>query len=209
MNNIIKNFIVFEGLDGAGTTTQVELLSQFLKAKSKNVFTTFEPTNNETGLFLRKCLAGEIKLHPITMLMLFVADRNEHIFGKNGILKAFDKNDFVICDRYFFSTLAYQGVSTDYNLAKKYNETFPLPEILFFLDIEPKTALYRIKSRDRELEIYEKIDFQTKVQNMYKKVLFEYKDTGMNIVKINADQSVKKIHSKVIDTIKDKLTPLI
>ena len=81
--NIIKNFIVFEGIDGAGTTTQTKLLGNALK----NSITTCEPTDAEIGRFIRLILKKEIAIDKESLAYLFVADRAEHLFGKNGIVE--------------------------------------------------------------------------------------------------------------------------
>ena len=80
---VLQSFIVFEGLDGSGTSTQIKLLQE--KISEQKAWFTAEPTNNETGLFLRKMLKGEIKIHPKTSAYMFATDRCEHINGKNGI----------------------------------------------------------------------------------------------------------------------------
>lgn len=198
---VIKNFFVFEGIDGSGTTTQIKLLQKALQARKKSVFSTYEPTNAETGKFLRRCLSGEIKVQDETMLMLFAADRNEHIFSKNGILNMSKKNNYVICDRYLFSSLAYQGASGFFDLAQKFNANFPLPKILFFLDIDVDTAFQRIEKRDNKKEIYENKKFQNKVRNMYLQVLDTYKNTDIKIITIDAKQSIEKIHSEILNVI--------
>ena len=97
---ILKNFIVFEGIDGAGTSTQLKLLSE---KDSENIYITAEPTEFETGIFLRKMLKGDFPLDSKTAAFLFAADRNEHLFGKGGIKEQTEKNKIVACDRYIFS----------------------------------------------------------------------------------------------------------
>ena len=78
---ILKNFIVFEGIDGAGTSTQLNILKE--KLENKNVFFTVEPTDLPSGKFLRTILSGSVKVAPSTAAYLFASDRNEHLFGKN------------------------------------------------------------------------------------------------------------------------------
>ena len=82
---ILKNFIVFEGIDGAGTSTQLNILKE--KLENKNVFFTVEPTDLPSGKFLRTILSGSVKVAPSTAAYLFASDRNEHLFGKNGIVE--------------------------------------------------------------------------------------------------------------------------
>lgn len=187
---ILKNFIVFEGIDGAGTSTQLKLLSE---KDSENIYITAEPTEFETGIFLRKMLKGDFPLDSKTAAFLFAADRNEHLFGKGGIKEQTEKNKIVACDRYIFSSLAYQSVSCGWDLPYKLNEDFPLPEILFFFEIDPEISLQRIQGRGFT-EIYEKLDYLKKTEEQYLKVIsfFEKKYPEMKIVRVNACDSIEK-----------------
>ena len=187
---ILKNFIVFEGIDGAGTSTQLKLLSE---KDSENIYITAEPTEFETGIFLRKMLKGDFPLDSKTAAFLFAADRNEHLFGKGGIKEQTEKNKIVVCDRYIFSSLAYQSVSCGWDLPYKLNEDFPLPEILFFFEIDPEISLQRIQGRGFT-EIYEKLDYLKKTEEQYLKVIsfFEKKHPEMKIVRVNACDSIEK-----------------
>lgn len=195
---VLNNFVVFEGIDGAGTSTQLKIL----KSRPENAKINFsaEPTDCETGKFLRQVLGGKVELDPKTTAYLFAADRAEHVYGKNGIINSTKNNKVVISDRYLFSSLAYQGVSCGKELPRKLNEDFPLPEILFFFDIAPEKSLSRIKSRG-VTEIYENNDYLTQTRKQYLDVIEEYKNLesakDMKIVMIDATQSVEEI-SKII-----------
>ena len=130
---ILSNFIVFEGLDGSGTSTQIQLLTK--KIQPNRLFVTTEPTNLPTGKFIRKILKGEFSIDEKTIAYLFAADRCEHIYGKNGIIENLQNGKLVVSDRYFFSSIAYQSIMAGDDLPKKLNENFPLPEFLFFFKI--------------------------------------------------------------------------
>lgn len=188
---ILKNFIVFEGIDGAGTSSQLKLLGEC--AEKNNFFITAEPSEFETGRFLRKMLKGDFPIDQKTAAYLFAADRNEHIYGKDGIKAQIDNRKIVICDRYVFSSLAYQAVSCGWNLPYKLNEDFPLPEILFFFQIEPEISLKRIQGRCVK-EIYEKLDYLKKTEEEYLKVISFYEKNApeMKIVRLDATQPIEK-----------------
>ena len=153
---ILKNFIVLEGIDGAGTSTQLDLLKNRLSPE-KTVYTA-EPTTLSTGRFLRSVLRGDEKLTPETTAFLFAADRQEHVYGSGGIVESCTSGKLVISDRYVFSSLAYQSITCGEELPRKLNQDFPLPEYLFFFGITPQASLKRIEKRD-VTEIYEKKDF--------------------------------------------------
>lgn len=204
---IIKNFIVFEGIDGAGTSTQLNILKN--RRDTDSFLFTAEPTGSETGLFLRRMLKGDVSVKPITAAYLFAADRNEHVNGNllvkdnrqlvTGIREACEKGHTVVSDRYLFSSLAYQSIDCGIEIPRLLNSTFPLPEKLFFFDIEPEVSLKRITGRGFT-EIYEKEDFLKKTEAAYKAVISEFeKDTAseMRIIHIDACLPKEQISSLI------------
>ncbi len=190
---ILHNFFVLEGIDGSGTSTQLKILQEKLEKQGKKAFFSTEPTTGSTGLFLRRMLSGEIKLHPATAAFLFAADRNEHIYGKNGIKEHLENGDICVSDRYLFSSLAYQSQECGKELPAKINEDFPLPEILFYFSIDPAVSLKRIIGRG-VTEIYEKEEFLRKTEAEYRRVINDFKGkSSMRIVEIDATKSIEEI----------------
>ncbi|EFW37530.1 dTMP kinase [Treponema phagedenis] len=199
--NSIRNFIVFEGIDGTGTTSQLRLLRERFASigKAEKVVFTQEPTDTEIGKLIRKALSKELSLEQKTIAQLFAADRTEHIYGNAGIIEHTANGKAVFSDRYFFSSLAYQGLSVGKSLAKKLNEDFPLPELLFFFDIPVQTSMSRIDKRGLQKEIYEKKDFQTAVRQEYLRIIEEYEKSApeMQIIRIDAEKDIQEIHQKI------------
>lgn len=194
---ILKNFIVFEGIDGAGTSTQIKKICE---KDSQRFFQTAEPTSLETGKFLRRMLSGEFFVDEKTNSFLFAADRAEHIYGKNGIIEQLSNGKTVISDRYLFSSLAYQSISCGEELPKLLNSTFPLPEILFFFEIDPEISLKRVNSRNEKKEIYEKLETQKKIAIEYEKIISEYENDAsceMKIIRIDATKSIEEISDTI------------
>lgn len=194
---ILKNFIVFEGIDGAGTSTQIKKICE---KNPQKFFQTAEPTSLETGKFLRRMLGGEFSVDEKTNSFLFAADRAEHLYGKNGIIEQINNGKTVISDRYLFSSLAYQSISCGEKLPKLLNSTFPLPEILFFFEIDPEISLKRVDSRNEKKEIYEKIETQKKIAMEYEKIISEYennKSCTMKIIRIDAAKSIEEISETI------------
>ena len=190
---ILQNFVVFEGGDGSGTTTQINLLAERLKNTGKPVFyQTFEPTESQIGRLIRSALKKELPLQPQTLAMLFAADRNEHLYGKNGIIDHISKGEFAVSDRYALSSLVYQGIECGDELPSFLNSPFPAPEITFFLDIDPKIALERMKQRS-ELEIYEYREFQEKVREKYKNLIIKYRKAGARVEIIDASKTAQEV----------------
>ena len=178
---IINNFLVFEGLDGAGTTTQADLLAE--KCNSFNIpcINSCEPTRGFIGRAIREVLSGDIKVASGTIAKLFVSDRHEHLYNpEDGILSRCKAGNFVISDRYLFSSLAYQSLDYGFDNVLELNSTFPLPEHLFFLDVPAEICQQRLSSRDL-IEIYEDHALQVNILANYKKSLDLYSDSGMHI----------------------------
>ena len=199
---ILKNFIVFEGIDGAGTSTQIKKL---IERDTTRFVPTAEPTSNETGKFLRRMLGGEFTVDEKTNAYLFAADRCEHIFGKGGVKELCESGKIVVSDRYFFSSMAYQSVSCGEELPKLLNSPFPLPEYLFYFVINPEISLGRVNARGEHKEIYETIEKQKKIAAQYEKVISEYEknagETGMKIIRINAADTIENISEIIWENI--------
>ncbi|MBE6555304.1 MAG: dTMP kinase [Ruminococcaceae bacterium] len=152
-------FIVFEGIDGCGKTTQLTRLADALKQKGRQVMTTAEPTDSTTGKLLRAALSGNDPRTPTEMAALFTLDRIHHNVSQNGIAATLRAGTDVISDRYYYSSLAYQGSLCDYDWVRRMNLNCPdirKPDLCIFLDISPDTALARIGKRGEAKEIYEK-----------------------------------------------------
>jgi dTMP kinase len=197
---ILANFIVFEGLDGSGTTTQIGILERFFIQNQLSMppfHITFEPTNGSIGKLLRSGLKGEEALKAETMALLFAADRNEHIFGSGGIAERCKRGEFVVCDRYLLSSLVYQGITCGEELPALLNRNFPAPELLIFFDIEPETALDRIESRAAQKEIYENLAFQKEAGARYKTLLPEFASRGVRVETIDGSLPPDEVAGRV------------
>ena len=205
---ILKNFIVFEGIDGAGTSTQIKkLVERGCSERGEGAFVaTAEPTGGETGRFLRRMLGGEFSVDEKTNAYLFAADRCEHIFGKGGVQELCQAGKTVVSDRYFFSSMAYQSVSCGEDLPKLLNSPFPLPEYLFYFVINPEVSLGRVTARGEKKEIYETIEKQKKIAAQYEKVISEYEKTagesGMKIIRIDAEKDIESISEEIWNILK-------
>jgi dTMP kinase len=196
---ILRNFAVFEGGDGSGTSTQLALLEQKFAIRSPQTpffFPTAEPTKGPIGLLLRSALKNDPVMHPDTLARLFAADRGEHLYAENGIITRCHRGELVVCDRYTLSSLVYQGIECGETLPRSLNSPFPAPELLFFLDIDPQVAQKRLESRP-SLEIFEHLEFQMKVRERYLSLLNEYRTAGVRVEIIDASESVEDVSSKI------------
>lgn len=191
--------IVFEGVDGSGTTTQVERLHQKLGYVGKASHQTAQPSDRPTGKLIREVLGGRRIKNPSyqTMSLLFAADRQDQ--QDNEIRPALDQGKIVVCDRYVHSSVIYQSVSADMASAqtwiKEINNHIDPPNLVIYLKIDANTAKVRRQGRGGEKEIFDKLEFQKKLINEYNKINTIFpKD---QIVTIDATQSVDEIASQV------------
>jgi len=196
MNRIKGKFIVFEGLDGSGQTTQSHLLRDFLKSKGFPVVLTKEPTlKSKSGKKIKRILQEEIKVSPLKLQELFAQDREHHL--KNLILPSLRKGKIVICDRYLFSSYAYGSINLDLDYLKKLNKGFILPDIVFFLDVSPNICIDRIKKRNADIDLFEKTDILKKVYKNYHKIFKDFK----NVYIIEGGKSIEEVFTQIKEII--------
>ena len=199
-------FIVFEGIDGSGKTTQLKLLAERLKGEGKKVYVTAEPTDMPSGKALREALGGRVKKSEWDMALMFVSDRIEHNRNQeNGIKRKLEEGYYVICDRYYYSTLAYQGYSTDYEWVKEMNLLCPeiiRPDICIYLDLLPCQSLERIRAGRDSVEIYEN---EETLRGVREKFLSVIEDIGErdNIKRIDAYRTPEEIGEDVYSAVSD------
>ena len=193
--NVLKDFVVIEGLDGSGTTTQLDLLEKKSKKHGIKVYSTMEPTDGAIGKIIRDALRKNLVMEPETLALLFSADRNEHLYGNDGIIQYINNGYKVISDRYFFSSIAYQSLNCSRDWVISIN-TFPLPEFLFFIDVPPDICQSRMKSR-KCVELFDDLLLQKKILENYKHGINIYSGTGMKIHYIDGTDSADTINEKI------------
>ena len=194
-------FIVFEGIDGAGKTTQINLLANYLREQGRSVYCTAEPTETVSGGLLRDALSGVTRRTVCEMAAMFVFDRiNHNVNPVNGIQKMLNDGFDVICDRYYYSSLAYQGSETDPAWVSNMNLNCPQimrPDVCIFLDLTPEQSMARINRNRATQEIYENEERLTLVRNQFYRVFEELKDRD-NIQIVDAYRSVEEIHQSIV-----------
>ena len=195
-HQVIPNFIVLEGLDGSGTTTQMELLSSRLRSHGADVLATCEPSKGEVGLLARRILKKELHVDPRTLALIFAADRNEHLYGESGMLSHLEQGGFVVCDRYLFSSLAYQSVGCSYDFVAALNRPFPLPEYLIFLDVAPSETQRRLSTRNG-VELFDGSSIQEQILNNYERGMGEFSAPEMRSVRIDGSLPIETVAEKI------------
>ena len=202
-NPILDRFIVFEGIDGSGTTTQAKRLTAYLNRNSTHTAEfTFEPTDRPIGTTIRALLNDPVGAHPWTLALLFAADRNEHLeHSETGICSTIARGVTVVCDRYLFSSLAYQGALAAFDEVETLNCRFPLPKTLFFIDTPIATAQERMRSREA-LDLLEGDAVQTRVEAMYRTVIKEFSKRYPSMVHIiDGSQDEETVFRRIVSVL--------
>ena len=166
----MNQFIVFDGMDGSGKTSQAKMLADFLKNKGKKVLFTHEPTRNtKLGRYIEKRIRSQNKPSTKELLELYTKDREAHL--KNEIIPNLKKGKIIVCDRYYYSTMAYQLPKEKW---KDYIKPFLKPDIAFICNIPAEIAIKRInhslrnnERRFRKKAMFEKLGFLRKVRKKY------------------------------------------
>jgi dTMP kinase len=196
-------FIVFEGLDGSGKSTQVRELSSKLQKMKYEVISTKEPTNKSViGSLIERILYNHTVVPDEVLALLFAADRANHTI--NTIIPALEKGSIVISDRYVYSSLAYQSRGMKKRLEidwiRSINQAAIEPDLVIFLDVSPKEAVLRLQKGQKRVQdhnFFENLEVQTRIRDAYYDVFnFHQLDTNIqniDILRIDAKLPVKQI----------------
>ena len=187
--------IAVEGIDGSGKTTVVRFLIEELRKRGYDVVAFKEPTDSEYGRRIRQILK-ERKVSPEEELKLFIKDREFDV--QNNILPALKSGKIVIMDRYYYSTIAYQGaLGLDVEMIRKLNEQFPKPDLVIILDVSPETALKRIKAKRRP-DRFEDLEYLRKVREIFLSL-------KNNVVVVDAERNIEDVKRDVLKVVLEHL----
>lgn len=190
-------FIVFEGTDGSGKSTQLKLLAKYLAGKGVETYLTHEPTDSPFGATLRTCLNGRVETDEHTIAAMFAADRLDHIHNaNNGMLKKLSQGITVLCDRYALSSFAYNGefVDLDWVISLNMPAMRALsPDLTIYIDISPEEGMARV-SRRGETERYETLEKQKKIRDRFLALADRFPEQNVKIVKSEADKDLTQAH---------------
>lgn len=160
--------ITIEGIDGVGKTTQAKMLAEHLKGEGHDVVQLREPTDGRWGKKIKNLSKHGRTATPEEECRWFINDRREDV--EQNIKPALEKQNVVIMDRYYYSTMAYQGaLGLDVDKIRDMNEEFaPEPDLVIILDATPRTGLERItEGRREQLNYFESLDYQEKVREIF------------------------------------------
>lgn len=184
-------FIVFEGTDGSGKSTQIKLLAKYLQGKGISCYTTAEPTDSPFGSLIRSCLSGRLETDEYTIAALFAADRLDHIFNAlNGIKHKLEEGYTVLCDRYYFSSFAYNGGFADTEWVISLNKAAMealRPDLTVYIDLIPEEGMRRIVRRG-ETDRYETLEKQKRIRTKYFELFERFPEEKIRIVPNDEDK---------------------
>ena len=214
MNNLKGRFIVFEGIDGCGSSTQAQLLHEYFTTKHGKSHLTAEPSTGPFGNMCRQILFNRIHIangkHPhftdsnlfdTQMAHLMATDRHDHLYNDvDGILKSINNGSNVICTRYILSSYAYQGnTPEEIELVGNLNSHFPLPDLLIYLDNTVQSSMRRMHNRIVK-DVHENVTRLTHTKENYDNVLKSY--TG-ELYTVDATLPIAVIANKIISKINE------
>lgn len=200
-------FIVFEGLDGSGTSTQAALLEKRLIRDGHSCHLTSEPSAGPVGQMIRQAFKGRLRFSQASnrfdqqMAHLFAADRFDHLYNEwDGIVPMLSRGRTVISTRYVFSSYAYHCTcEEDWVLVERLNRDFPNPDLMVYLRNSVAESVRRLQSR-ATLDSYETPDKLSQVSANYERILGNY--PGRKVV-IDATRPPQDIHEAVVQHMKD------
>ena len=182
-------FIVLEGIDGSGTTTQAHLLHETLESSFGRCLLTREPSDGPIGMLIRQILKGRLTgrdigggsapFDPKSLALLFAADRLDHL--QSEIVPAIKAGSLVVSDRYLLSSLAYQSVDAELTWVKEINRQAVKPDLTLFLDVPHDLALQRLAESRADTERFEKAETLERVVSNYRGLVSQARGNTVTI----------------------------
>lgn len=192
-------FIVIEGLDGSGKTTQARMLAERLGRFDEPVCSTAEPSLSLPGQLIRQAMSDPTMLGNASLPYLFAADRREHL--DRVVLPHLAQGNIVVSDRYIASSLAYQSGLLPMDFIYTLNSRFPKPDLTIFLDAPVEVCLRRIQARNRPGDPFEQEGRLRLVGGAYRDAMRLLASHGHRVVPIDAGGDVEKVHAEVVGAV--------
>jgi len=201
-------FVVLEGIDGAGTTTQSRLLVEWLERRGAQAVRTAEPTHGPIGTLIRDILQGRraytragqsVPVDEVTMALLFAADRSDHL--QATILPALDAGHVAVSDRHYLSSVAYQSLGVEADWVQQLNSRFPRPDLTILLDVEPERSLRRKLAGNQQAERYEKVATLERVRENYLQAVAHARAAGERVEVLDGAPSIEAVHERICELV--------
>lgn len=203
-------FIVFEAIDGSGTSTQARLLHDYLFKKGYRVFLTEEPTSGPIGNLIRLALkkrvrmTGDKKLDDRQLAFLFAADRHDHLYNEvDGVMPKVEEGWIVICTRYVLSSIVYNSTEeAEHKFVRSLNSEFPMPDLTLFIDCPLDVCLSRLNQGRPVKDIYENREKLKQTRVSYDQLLVEYPG---EVQMVNGQLEMMEQHKEIVKMVEGLL----
>jgi dTMP kinase len=202
-------FIVLEGPDGAGISTQTALLQAGLMQHGMKALATKEPTSGPIGSVIRQGLSHRLVYPPNqslgddVMALLYAADRLDHL--RADIVPRLEAGTHVVCDRYRLSSYAYQGASLGQEWVRALNSRSIAPDVTFFIDVPPEVSQSRIEKRGNYVELYETDERLRPVYANYLRLIEQARSEGENIITVDGKLSVEEVAAAILQHVLERV----
>ena len=199
-------FIVIEGLDGAGTTTQAAKLVRMLEANGREVVATREPSTGPFGVMARQALGRRLvlpdgeRVDPASLALLFAADRMDHLAAV--VRPAIARGAIVVSDRYVHSSLAYQSTENDADWVAAINSRADIADLTVLVDVSAEECARRIAERGDATEIFEAVDTLTRVAGAYEDAIARRPE---NVVRVDGSKSIDAVAACIAAEVAQRL----
>lgn len=195
-------FIVIEGIDGAGTTTQAKLLSEWITSRGSDCLLTSEPSQGPVGVLLRQILSGNLPVPDNDAIaLLFAADRIDHL--DREVHPALKAGSHVVSDRYYHSSFTYQSLQGDLEWIRELNSRARAPDVTFILDLPADLAAQRRRRERSTEELYEQDATQQKLEAAYRRLPSWMQDEL--IVLIDGSKGIQAVHQAITADLEGRL----
>lgn len=194
-------FIVLEGIDGSGISTQSGILKRYLENKyGRKVLLSKEPSEGPIGTLIRQVLTHRIQgIQDESLALLFAADRIDHL--QHRIVPALQQGSTVICDRYVWSSIAYQGMKMDEQWILETNKYAIKPDLTIFVKVRPEVSIERITQNRFQTDVFEKETILNAVMSNYIQIMNTWRKQGENILELSGEDSVENIAKTIAHTV--------
>ena len=198
-------FIVFEGIDGSGTTTQSRFAAEWLRSEGLDVVETFEPTDRAVGRLIRLALSRQLpgregeEVEAELFALLFAADRLDHM--KGVIVPALERGRWVVSDRCYLSSFAYQSVGCELDWVRALNRHVRRADLTVLLDLGAQTAYQRFSVERKDHDVFETVEKMAAIRASYLRVADILEREGEQIVRIDASQAIDVVAAEVRDAL--------
>jgi len=198
-------FIVLEGPDGAGISTQTALLHSHMVDRGLKAVATKEPTSGPIGSLIRQALTHRLVYPPDepigddVMALLYAADRLDHI--RAGVLPRLEAGTHIVCDRYRLSSYAYQGLTMGQEWVRALNSHSIAPDITFFIDVPPELSQQRIAMRGGYIELYEREERLRPIYANYLSLVEDAKARGERVITVDGRGGIGMVSNEILQRV--------